>query len=937
MLYDNALLIKAYLEGFQVTGELSYQRVAVETLDYIVREMVSPEGGIYSSTDADSEGEEGKFFVWTPQQIAAVLDQEEARRFNAFYDIRAGGNWEGNSIPNTPHALPAVASHLGITPEELEQTLAVARRKVYEARERRVKPGLDDKVLTAWNGLMIGALAEGHRVLGTADYLAVAERAADFVLAALSQQDGRLLRTYRAGKAHLNGYLEDYAYLSEGLIDLYEAGGSVRWLREAERLLDLTLNDFLDAETGAFYNTARDHEKLLMRYQDGADGATPAGNAVAAYALARISYHLDRPELRQAAARAIQAYGPMIERYPRGFAKSLCVVDLLLEGPVELAFVGRRGSPDLEALRQGVARLYLPNRIEAVLDPAGADEADELPLLRGKTMVDGKAALYVCRDFACQVPTTDPAAVGAALAARPGRDAAPSTIAVRLPGRASAQGTARYAARFAAPGYVPLGRSGLTGSRIGFGGYRIHDRSPQHREALRLALRSGVNLIDTSTNYTGGASERIVGSVLRELIDRGELRREEVIVVSKIGYVQGTTLELAVERERQGQPFPEVVKYEDGLWHCIHPQFLADELQRSLDRLELDTLDFCLLHNPEYFLANAARGGTALESARSEFYRRVGEAFTYLESQVAEGRLTGYGVSSNTVISPAEDADATSLDLLLGAARQAAGEQHHFHLLQLPLNLLEAGAVFERNSGADRQRTVLEAAASQGIGVLANRPLNAFFAGTLQRLADVTPEETNIDFDEQLGRVADLELSFQTEIAPELSAVPGAPEPADYFRMAELLSEVQPLISGLAGWSQIEAQIHYAVGALASSLDSRLDGEIAARWIDWRERYFGELNELLRELRRQAAERSQERAASLSAAIDPHLPAERRSESLSRKALWTVMSTPGVTCVLNGMRTPAFVTDSTGVLGWSELGSVEPIYRAAPTALRDYA
>ncbi len=185
--------------------------------------------------------------------------------------------------------------------------------------------------------------------------------------------------------------------------------------------------------------------------------------------------------------------------------------------------------------------------------------------------------------------------------------------------------------------------------------------------------------------------------------------------------------------------------------------------------------------------------------------------------------------------------------------------------------------------------------------------------------------------------MADLELSFQAEIAPELTVAPGSPEPADYFRMAELLREVQPLISGLAGWSQIEAQVYYAVGAVAGSLDSRLEGEIAARWADWRERYFGELNELLRELRRQAAERSQERAASLSAAIDPHLPAERRSESLSRKALWTVMSTPGVTCVLNGMRTPAFVTDATGVLGWPALVAVEPVYRAASAALRDFA
>ncbi len=412
MLYDNALLAKAYLGGYQVTGDDLFRGVATESLDYILREMISPEGGIYSSTDADSEGEEGKFFVWTPEQIAEILDEEAARRFNAYYDITPAGNWEGKSIPNTPQPLPAVADELGIEPEELERSLAEARARVYMARNKRVRPGLDDKILTAWNGLMIGALAEGYRVLGDRRYLEAAERAADFVLRTLSREDGGLFRTYRAGRAHLNAYLEDYAYLSEGLIDLCEAGGSIRWLREADRLADRMLADFIDQESGSFYSTAIDHEELIMRYQDGADGATPSGNAVAASALARISYHLDRPDLRHAAVRAIEAYGPTISRHPRAFAKSLCTADFLLEGPIELAFVGVSGSDDLESLQRRVAKHYLPNRIQAVLDPEAAEGAAALPLLQGKTMVNGRAALYVCRDFACQAPVTDPAAVG---------------------------------------------------------------------------------------------------------------------------------------------------------------------------------------------------------------------------------------------------------------------------------------------------------------------------------------------------------------------------------------------------------------------------------------------------------------------------------------------------------------------------------------------
>jgi aryl-alcohol dehydrogenase-like predicted oxidoreductase len=836
------------------------------------------------------------------------------------------GNWEGTNIPNTPHATQAVAAHLGITVEELEESLEVSRRKVYEARVKRVHPGLDDKILTAWNGLMIGAMAEGYRVVGDGRYLEAADRAAGFVLKQLSRADGGLLRTYRAGVAHLNAYLEDYAYLSEGLIDLYEAGGSVRWLREAERLLERTLTDFFDDETASFFNTARDHEKLIMRYQEGTDGATPAGSAVAASALARLSYHLDRTDLRHAAARAIKAHGSAIRQYPRGFAKSLCVVDFLLEGPVELALVGRESSADLDALKKEVARHYLPNRIQATLDPGAPDADQELPLFRGKGPVDGRAALYVCRDFACQEPVTDPAAVEAQLASNRSEAATATTIAIHVPGRATPDGTARYASRFGESWYGKLGSSGLTAGRVGFGGYRVRDGVLEHHEALKAALESGVNIIDTSTNYMNGGSERLIGSVLRELIDAGALGRDEVIVVSKIGYMQGENYETAVARADGGDSYPEVVQYEDGFWHCIHPEFLEDQLQRSLDRLELETLDFCLLHNPEYFLSDAARRGESLEKARTEFYRRLKEAFAYLESQVASGRVGGYGVSSNTAIAAPGEPDATSLIRMLEAAREAGGDEHHFGILQLPLNLFESGAVFERNNG---DATVLEAAQAAGVAVLANRPLNAFVRGSVIRLADVTPEEASIDFEDQLGRVADLEMAYGAEIAPRIQAAPGSLDPSDYFRMAERLKETQSVVAGVAQWEQIEAQVQFTVGTIARALDRQLEGETADRWAEWRDSYLEELTELLRELRRRAAERTQERNTALKAAIDPLLPEDLRIEGLSRKALWAVASTGGVTCVLNGIRRREYVDDAIAMLDWPPAESVEGIYAAA--------
>jgi uncharacterized protein YyaL (SSP411 family) len=416
MLYDNALLARIYLEAYQVTTEPFYRRIATEILDYEIREMTSPEGGFYSSTDADSEGEEGKFFVWTPDEVMAVLGAEEAKRFCAYYDITEAGNWEGKNIPNAPCTLEQIASRLEIGPEALKASLESSRKKLYEARQKRIPPGLDDKILGSWNGLMIGALAEGARILSDLNYLAAAERAADFILKTLRTSDGRLLRTYRAGKAHLNAYLDDYAYLCEGLIDLYEAGGAVRYLTEAAELAERILNDFGAEDGGGFYNTSRDHERLILRHREGYDGATPNANASAAMALARLSFHLNREDLRKTAAAAMTAYGAAIDRFSRAFCKSLTVVDFLLEGPIEIATVGKPGETRYEALRREADMRYLPNRIIAHLDPAAESNGHlNLPLLEGKELINGRAAVYLCYNFTCQAPITDPSQIGPAL------------------------------------------------------------------------------------------------------------------------------------------------------------------------------------------------------------------------------------------------------------------------------------------------------------------------------------------------------------------------------------------------------------------------------------------------------------------------------------------------------------------------------------------
>jgi uncharacterized protein YyaL (SSP411 family) len=411
MLYDNAQLAVAYLEASQVTGDAEYRRVAVETLDYVAREMQGPDGGYFSATDADSEGEEGKFFVFLPEDIDDILGKDDAEAFCHYYDITVGGNWEGKNVLNTKLPLERVAEDLGTSPEELRDKLARSRAAVYAARKQRVPPLLDDKVLAAWNGLMIEAMAEGYRVLRDARYLDSAKRAAEFVCRHLKRPDGGLYRTSRGGFAHIPAFLQDYAYVSDALISLYEASGERRWLDRALGFAERILSDFAE-ESGAFFNTRHDPDALIVRVREGHDGALPNENAVAARALARLGYHLDRPELIARAEAALTPYAASIERAPRAFASTLLTLEFLLEGPTELVIAGTPGAADTEALSRAVANVFLPNRLIALANP---EAPSDTPLTRAKAPVDGRAALYICRQFTCEAPITDAAAVPAAL------------------------------------------------------------------------------------------------------------------------------------------------------------------------------------------------------------------------------------------------------------------------------------------------------------------------------------------------------------------------------------------------------------------------------------------------------------------------------------------------------------------------------------------
>ncbi|MCH8292645.1 thioredoxin domain-containing protein [Candidatus Poribacteria bacterium] len=407
MLYDNSQLVIAYLEAYQATGKSFYRQIAVETLDYVLREMYNLElGGFYSTQDADSEGVEGKFFVWMPDEVETLLGKEKAEVFCEYYDITEFGNFEGKNILHVQTPSELFARKLRMDEQELEAILTEGKQKLFEVREKRVKPGLDDKILTSWNGLMIKGAAMGYQILGDERYLKAAEKSADFLLTELSQKNGLLLRTHRAGVSHLNAYLEDYSYFIAGLIALYEASFNFKWLKEAERLTQIMIEQFWDDTNGGFFFTGKSHEQLIVQSKSAYDGATPSGTSMAIHGLLRLAKHFNRPELHEKALRALKLFYHQIENAPSGSGQLLCELEFLLSASKEIAIVGEPEREDTRAVLSAIHNCFVPNKIVALLDPE-VKTVQHLPLLEGKKQIDNKATVYVCENYACQTPTTD--------------------------------------------------------------------------------------------------------------------------------------------------------------------------------------------------------------------------------------------------------------------------------------------------------------------------------------------------------------------------------------------------------------------------------------------------------------------------------------------------------------------------------------------------
>ncbi len=405
MLYDNGQLAQVYAEAYRITKDGFFKRIVEETLEYVLREMCQPEGGFYSAQDADSEGEEGKFFVWTREQVLELLGKEHGEIFCRFYDVSDLGNFEGKNILHPILTVEQAAKYFKKDEGEIESVLAGARARLFEERETRIKPFRDEKVIVSWNGLMLSGVAAAYAITGDARIREAGARTVDFIFTRMFDK-GLLLHTYKDGQAKLLGYLDDYAFLIAGLLDLFEATHEAELLERAKALARTMVSEFWDETNGGFFYTGKSHEQLISRTKPGFDHSIPSGNSVAALVLVRLHHYTGEQDLLERAEKVLRLHYDNMAREPFGLATMLGALDFHLSKPAEIVMVAGRDDPDARGIVQQVQDSYLPNKtLQWVSPDARLEEIS--PLLEGKSQVGGKPTVYVCRNFTCAPPVTD--------------------------------------------------------------------------------------------------------------------------------------------------------------------------------------------------------------------------------------------------------------------------------------------------------------------------------------------------------------------------------------------------------------------------------------------------------------------------------------------------------------------------------------------------
>lgn len=507
----------------------------------------------------------------------------------------------------------------------------------------------------------------------------------------------------------------------------------------------------------------------------------------------------------------------------------------------------------------------------------------------------------------------------------------------KITGYATREATLTFADRmrtryptFDKSAYRSLAGTDLITSKVGYGCYRVHNQSKEHFATLKKAIEAGCNLIDTSSNYTDGGSETLIGNVLHDLIAAETIRREEIIVVSKVGYMQGKNLDEAMQRERAGQPYPDVVKYMEGCWHCIHPDFLIDQWNHSAKRLGLESIDVYLLHNPEYFLSDAqkrSRNRADFNDSQEAYYNRVYRAFVQMERLALDGKIRCYGISSNTFPSPKTDFEHTSLDRVYEAACKAGAAVHgnsranHFKVIQLPYNLFEHGALTAVNNEIDRKDvTVLERAKSLGIGVLVNRPLNAIVNNRMTRLAQYA-YDPSLDYPAEISNAEHRFSQIETRLEDVLKGwgiFDSARNQVNvnlFYDVAQQLPEILPHIQNRDHWEQVlYGNLIPEINAYLQKTAQNCSAEAQSEWEILLQQYVEALNALFAILTDIFNRGEAEKVEPIQHAVDRHLSDEEKMLTLSQKALNFVTSSPGVSVVLNGMKRKEYVQDAMGIM-----------------------
>ncbi len=420
MLYDNALLVPAYLEAFQATKNSEYERVARETLEYVLREMTQPDGGFYSTQDADSEGVEGKYFVWSEDEIVDCLGEEQAKIFGYVYDVTATGNWEGANILNRPKSLRDCAQILEIDEQSLRESLGHSRDRLLQRRMQRIAPGRDDKVLVSWNGMMISALSQAAQILSVREYSAAAEAAARFILQRMRAPDGRLRHSYKDGQARFNAYLDDYACLVDGFVDLYQATSDQSYIEEATRLAEEMINHFYDDKEGGFFYTSDDHEQLIVRNKETQDSATPSGNSMAAYALLRLSRLTDRDDWEKVAMETLELLSGQLAKFAMASGQALLALDWSLGETYEVVLADGESVEDADSAIALIHQGFLPNKVVIRKKSGSAEHSAMGSITAGKEPQQGLPTVYLCERGRCQEPVAGIDAISAAVASLTG-------------------------------------------------------------------------------------------------------------------------------------------------------------------------------------------------------------------------------------------------------------------------------------------------------------------------------------------------------------------------------------------------------------------------------------------------------------------------------------------------------------------------------------